>query len=385
MDDEVRRRIAGMKISGLALDTNIIQRYRFAFTSGLLAQVSRLKQCGVTVLLPSVVEKEVEAHLCSEASDIAQRLSAAAKKVDQLGLLSMRKAGEKNLPSVASRIADEVESRARKSLSAWIKAAQVEVVDAADYVLIDDLMTLYFESDAPFENAGPKKHEFPDAIALLALEGWAEEYGAVVAISDDGGWANYATNSQNIVVTQDLAGVLAHLQGPTGENASRTLFASIANGDPLDLSPRLLEALNGHDSIDFVVDADSQFTVTDTEAHPTFTDVEFPETGDGSGGFELVSFDDGVAIVRIEATASVELECRLNFAHGGRKEWLAIGNSKVTEEEEVEIEALVTLGGQIPNNMTIEHIEVLPQTVHIRISDAEPDWMNARRVPDNDS
>ncbi|WP_198390029.1 hypothetical protein [Burkholderia ubonensis] len=53
-------------------------------------------------------------------------------------------------------------------------------------------------------------------------------------------------------------------------------------------------------------------------------------------------------------------------------------------DENVEIEALVILSGQIPDNMTIEHVEVLPKTVHIRIADAEPDWMNAPRGPDDD-
>jgi hypothetical protein len=52
-----------------------------------------------------------------------------------------------------------------------------------------------------------------------------------------------------------------------------------------------------------------------------------------------------------------------------------MGSAKLEEEEEVEIEALATITGAIPTHMTIEHVEVMPQTVHIRIDEAEPDWM----------
>jgi hypothetical protein len=386
MDKKIRERIAHLKVKALALDTSVVERYGFAFTRGLLAQVARVKQCGVAVLLPDVVANEIEAHLCAKATEASGNLLAAVQKVQKLGVLSAEVSAEQELANVAKIIVEATADRARQSLTSWIEAADIEVVDADDYVQVSDVTTLYFEGGAPFEGSGPKKHEFPDAIALLTLEGWADEYGPVLAVSTDKGWANYATNSDQVVVTQDLAGALAIFQEASAANASRALLASLADGDPLGLTPALVGALDRQGAIEFVVDADSQFEVRDAEAYPAFTEVEYPEAGNGNDDFEAVSFDDDVAIVRIKATVSVELECYLTFAKwdGSDKEYMDMGSAKLDEEEVIEIEALVTLTGRIPADMAIEHVEVLPQTVQIRIDDAEPDWMNAPRGPDDE-
>lgn len=386
MDKKIRKRIEQHKVKALALDTSVVERYGFAFTRGLLAQVARVKQCGVAVLLPDVVANEIEAHLCAKATEAGGNLLAAVRKVHKLGVLSAEESAERELENVAKIIANAPADRARRSLKSWIKAADIDVLDADDYVQVGDVTALYFEGSSPFEGSGPKKHEFPDAIALLTLEGWADEHGTVLAVSSDTGWIKYAATSDQVIVTQDLAGALAIFQEASAANASRALLASLVDGDPLGLTPALLGALDRQGAIDFVLDADSQFEVRDTEAYPAFTEVEYPEPGNGNDDFEAVSFDEGVAIVRIKATVSVELECHLSFAKwdGSDKEYMDMGSAKLDEEEEIEIEALVTLTGTIPADMTIEHVEVLPQTVQIRIDDAEPDWMNAPRGPDDE-
>ena len=64
----------------------------------------------------------------------------------------------------------------------------------------------------PFEEPDKKKHEFPDAIALLSLEEWAEvNKTRILAVSCDRGWAAFAAESEWIVVDSDLASALAEL------------------------------------------------------------------------------------------------------------------------------------------------------------------------------
>ena len=52
----------------------------------------------------------------------------------------------------------------------WIGA---EVLNSNAYVDFERLMSMYFETKAPFEGGKNKKNEFPDAIALISLEAWA--------------------------------------------------------------------------------------------------------------------------------------------------------------------------------------------------------------------
>lgn len=60
-------------------------------------------------------------------------------------------------------------------LAEFIRRSGCEVI-AADQGDMKRLIAMYFEPTAPFEGSGKKKNEFPDAIALVTLEDWAEKH-----------------------------------------------------------------------------------------------------------------------------------------------------------------------------------------------------------------
>jgi hypothetical protein len=341
------------------------------------------KSRGVKVVITEMTRGEIDAHMREEAEKAAGQIQSAINNARRHSIASTE-----TLASVEEQvtgIAADAGEYASQRLKDWLKRSDVEIVDAGGYVDADELTRRYLNVEPPFDSTVDKKNEFPDAIALLSLEGWAEDYETkVLGVSTDKGWLAYHGESEFVLVTDDLAAALAAFQTPTAATASRTLFASLSAGDPLGLEGMIRDALNRQAAVDFEIDADSQFGVTVIDAEPEYREIEFPDGEPGSEKFEPVGqTDDGEAVVRVTATVNVKLACYLRFSKwdAADKEAMPMGEATIVEDEEVEFEALVTLGGDIPETMGIEKIEIVPQVVDVKLFDVEPDWMSNRDRP----
>ena len=83
---------------------------------------------------------------------------------------------------------------------------------------------MYFSPETPFEEG--KKHEFPDAIALITLEDWAKTNGKnLLAITRDKGWIAFCEKSEWIDAEQDVSGTSQGAWGYIG--STRRLVTSL--------------------------------------------------------------------------------------------------------------------------------------------------------------
>src|SRR5260370_35343081 len=115
----------------------------------------------------------------------------------------------------------------------------MEIVCAAE-TDIKQLMARYFAAAPPFEGSGKKKNEFPDAIALLSLEAWAKAKSkTILAISNDGGWASFAEDSEHIDLGNDLAARLPMLSEHAAQAGALVAFplAEMEAGCKTDVRP----------------------------------------------------------------------------------------------------------------------------------------------------
>jgi hypothetical protein len=128
----------------------------------------------------------------------------------------------KRLPKNLSdyRIVDEDSVKAIKTLSdkvlkaqdvssanfeSYMKKTDLEIIESSKYNFLKKLLKMYHMLTPPFDKNN-KKHEFPDAIALLTLERWAEkENKKVLAVSLDKGWREFGKNSERVDVEDDLS------------------------------------------------------------------------------------------------------------------------------------------------------------------------------------
>ena len=57
----------------------------------------------------------------------------------------------------------------------FAEVTSLEIVEANNHVMVGDLIQKHFKAKPPFSETGKKKNEFPDAIALMSLETWANK------------------------------------------------------------------------------------------------------------------------------------------------------------------------------------------------------------------
>jgi PIN domain-containing protein len=201
-----------MQYDAVTLDSNIFFRNGFYLEGGMLGQLVQFKEGSAQFALSEIVIREVYKYLKIEGAEANGDLEKAIKKCSKNGVLSTDAIAQlKSIHDAALGAGDA----AKKRLETFLNNAGCIIV-TADKADIKELIKRYFAPSAPFEQSGKKKNEFPDAIALLSLEAWAKSNDKkILAISDDGGWVDFAKNSEFIDVERDLAAALQKLQKHT--------------------------------------------------------------------------------------------------------------------------------------------------------------------------
>lgn len=391
MDETIRKQIEANEIGAISLDTQAFDAKQLALETGLLRRVAQFGDSDVTVLLPDVIAAEVEAHLRQAATEAQGKLKRAMRLMEHAQLLTMvddATPATKLLEQVAEPAA-ATEVAARR-LAGWIERTGAVVLHAGEHVTLDEVMRRYFDATPPFAASGPKKHEFPDAVALLTLERWAEkQQRKVLVVSNDPDWVRYCATSPGLVVVRELADALGAFQGETARYACRWVCESLALGgpthvrDPLRLEAALLDALRMYsERIEFEIEADSQFYFQEDTVEPDFEDVELPDPEEAEELFEAVDYGQGYVVIQVEGKARASVASYFKFQRYDPTDgdYMPMGHGSVVTDERIWFRALVTLTGDIPARMAIGDVEILPAGHRMELGTIEPDWLSD---PDN--
>ena len=80
-------------------------------------------------------------------------------------------------------------------------------IDLSAEGLSQRLFECYFEQMPPFRGGRDKKHEFPDCMALLSLEDYANRAGIqIVVVSKDIGWKQFDEKSEYLYCMDSIQG-----------------------------------------------------------------------------------------------------------------------------------------------------------------------------------
>lgn len=318
---------------------------------------------------------ETSAHLLKEATTGIDKLRSAVEDLDRKGLTSS--AALTTLKSATEAACVEVQESPSQRLGRWIKKTGILVVDAGDFVQVEDLSALYFGSEAPFSSEGKKKSEFPDAIALLTLQGWANFNGThVLAVSNDADWKRFCDGSSEVHLVQDLGAALSAFQTPNAANVCRALFMSLDDGDPYKLEEKLLSALNKkRQRLRVRLDVeDTPLAETIEGFSIEITSVELPQFDHSSDDFKPVSHDSatGKTVIEVTAWASAVITWQLSFCSwdATKRKSVTLGGGVYRDEQQFEFKALVRVSG----NLRISRIDIEPTTVDSVLSELSPQW-----------
>jgi PIN domain len=338
-----RRSLSAMQYDALTLDANIFHRSGFYLEGGLLGQLSQFKEGSTQFILSEIVLREVDKYLKIEAKEARIELEKAIKKSSRNVLFSSEVLA--SLESTHSGI-PSAEASAKARLDAFVVNTGAQIVPA-DQTDIKELLQLYFAPSPPFEASGKKKHEFPDAIALLSLEAWAKSNDLkILAISDDGGWSSFADTSEFIDVEKDLAVALQKLQGQAAQ--ARAIVSALLADFDAGTRPELLQAIT--DGISDAVEslavepvASAAYQCEAEMATLTYDNFRFLRDDDQ---YELaivqIGKDKIVAKIDISITATASADFDFVVWDSVDKQYVPIGSTLAKTDAEFEAATLIT-------------------------------------------
>lgn len=368
-----------LDFGAISIDNATFKGEGYKFYEGLLAQMRQFKESPVKVIQTDVVHNEAIKHIGQEISKTRSSVEQALRSANkQLKIKPDDIDSARDLLSVDGSEAEIAAARLEK----YYEFIGAEKIDSGVYADLSHLMEMYFSTEAPFETGKDKKNEFPDAIALLALEGWADENDInIVAVSQDKGWKNYSEDSERIKIVSSLAEALEKFQP---HNKVASVIAHIRGDSLFDGDNHVLEKIeqaiiSSIDGFDIWVEASSymHFEWEDTSA--SYISHALDNDHVGLVKIRVLSINDEAIVLKVGATVEVEVEASFDFSVRDSidKDYVGMGGNVCTTTETYHTDILLTLTGDFSqdfDDIEVTEIEVLETIGHADFGEVEPNW-----------
>jgi hypothetical protein len=359
-----------MHYGAITIDCQTVMENGFDLDGKLLAQLKQFVGGPTAVVVSEVVVSEILKHLKEKTRDAKDAIESAHRRAVLFGLRG------KEEKAFAEQV--DPDKIAERRLSDYLESIGAIVV-TADSVSVRELWERYSRGDAPFAISGKKKAEFPDAIALLSLEHWAEKAGTkIIAASGDGDWAKYGKTSKGIHVVGDLATALETVQAnlETAEALVESALLEIRTYKRLDLQRQFEEWLGREiENYPAYATAESSYSLEGEEATLTFKSFNFR---DEPPEYTVVQISDRKIVARVELTVTADASASfaVSVYDTVDKDYVDMGYTDAeVEDEELELEALVTFEGDFATgDYAVTEIELLGEGHEVDFGTVEPDW-----------
>ena len=364
----------------LTIDTSVFDNHGIALERGLFRQLRQFKDSPVHFILSDIVHREVRKHLLEKTKEARGKVAAAVRAASAQQLASEPDIATASEMLSPADLADE--KIVDKRLSDFYETTGAQLVESSAHVNIARLVGMYFESQAPFERSGDKKSEFPDALALLSLQAWADRNSlCVLAVSTDKGWKDFAEQSPRIHVVESLSDAISLFQPHhSAKDIVAELQSVISSGKDSPILDEIARAItNSLDGAEIHADASSAYYFEEDELYADYSDHEFVTDDKGVPEVSLIRVDSDSVVVQLSAlvTCDVHGSFSLSTWDSIDKEYIGIGSASSTQSETYQTDILLTLTGTFPAplaKLEVAEIEVLDTVSHIEFGEIEPDW-----------
>lgn len=368
-----------LDFGAITVDNATLKGEGYKFYDGLLAQMRQFKDSPVQVIQTDIVHNEAIKHIGQEISRTRSSIEQALRSADkQLKIKTDTINNARELLSVEGSDSEIAEARLEK----YYEFIGADKIDSGQHADLADLMEMYFSTEAPFETGKDKKNEFPDAIALLTLEGWAEESNVnIIAVSQDKGWKNYSENSNRITLVSSLAEALEKFQP---HNKVASIIAHIREDSLLDDDNHVLKEIeqaiiNSLDGCDIWVEASSYMHFEWEETFAAYISHELDNDQKGLVKVRVVSIDDETIVLKVGASVKVEIEASFDFSVRDSidKDYVGMGGNVCITTETYHTDILLTLAGDFSqdfDDIEATEIEVLETIGLADFGEVGPDW-----------
>lgn len=373
---EIKQAIENKKISAITIDTTVFDDSGMRLDKGVFSQLKQFHRHPSSLVISEVVVNEIRKHLLKSISTKRDRFSKdMTEAADYLGYDS--KAIDEIKIGLSKMLSPE--AQCEKQLSSFLLNSAAINVEADDYINVSDILRCYFEKKPPFHAENPKKDEFPDAIALLSLEGWAEDYETeVVVVSRDDDWITFCANSSRLHHVRDLATALALFQSP--DEAVRKMVDDLRE-ELRDRTSQIFsqieqEIKDAHWQEYITFSGDSQFQFCEDEPYVEINKCVFLDHEEGIVVTDIE--EDAVSVVfAVEVEGEIVVNYEFQKWDGIDKEYIPMGSNEIHKEfiTSVSILLQVPTRSADPDDLSWE---VEPDALHFELGELEPDWMSER-------
>jgi hypothetical protein len=375
-ETEIKERIADGRISAITLDTSIFDGNGNRFEHGLLPKLNQFKNTPVEFILSDVVLAEVRNHVIRDALEAKSKTITALKEVSRAWQIT----NEQRDAALATLFGVEGgEQLAERRVNDFQDATECKKITSSHRVDVGRLLEDYFSSKPPFGLSSSKKNEFPDAIALQALESWADEKNALIlVVSKDGDWKKYCKDSARLVVVDDLALALSYFHQNADVACSR-LALRLREGS-LSIDDDLKDAVQfAIERINFIPEVSSGYYFDAEIDEVEITEIELQEDAYSAGPFRVIDKpEDEWLVVEAVVTVTVAVSAYMTFSiyDSIDKDEVPIGGATPRTETSLTFKVLLTFEGDLAADAALvdAEIETSNSNFYVDFGDVGPEW-----------
>lgn len=377
-EPQIKELIDKGEVGAISVDTSTCDRHGRRLEAGLLSRLEQFRGSGRRVVISGVVAREVLGHLVRAAREAQTKAHGSIQEFEAAWGADL---GAAKAALEAAEGGKTANTASEERLDRFFNKIGAQVI-GTDQVAISELLRRYFDVVPPFESAEAKKHEFPDAIALLALEEWAaREKTKMLVVSGDKGWLRFCEASDHLIGIDNLAPALGLFQQEAVAHEARLVARAVGAGDAIGLADAVQAALDDQSwKITFHVEASSQFYYEEEIDKITVKEIGREALAD-EDELVAVAADEEVLVLSVTVSTLYAVECSFSFQHWDSvdKEYTPMGSGSGTQEEWMDVEVEITLHKE-GRNYVVDGVEVTPTSATLEFGEVEPDWMSN---PDN--
>lgn len=351
-DDKISEALKHRRIVGITVDTSIFVQKKFRFEDNPLKALSRLGGKPIRFVLSRTIFEETCRRLAEEMTLTRSNLRKALGPT--LGVHGTVSPSREELMQTIVGL-ETPELAAKKRLQRYVDEANCEIINDVDIVSTQLIFDAYFASKPPF-GSGKKRYEFPDALALFALQITADRLGGnILVVSTDGDWREFCDRSDglhhidNLERALDLVNAAEFKVRESDIDDVRTAVHRWLAG-PAESGRDVVEGIvtNAIEGMDYDVSAYS--TSGELEAYAAGSRPKYIKWPD-QDEIEIidVEFDDESSAVRITTSiplmVSALLIVDLSFSLWDSidKEYISLGSRSVEIDDDISATLIATL------------------------------------------
>lgn len=379
--DEIKKLVREGKFGAITLDTSVFKAQGLRLESGLLKQLEQFYgNHFVKLILSQIVREEVISHLIEEITNVQKDINKSLKEAKECCKINDQEIEKVNELVFKKR---EVKEIVLNRFNKFAASTSLKIVKAQDYVIVSELIEKYFEAKPPFSKIGKKKCEFPDAIALMSLDGWASKKRTkVIVVTLDNDWKNFCKISKNLVAIDDFAGALGLFQLQDADAICEHLSEAYHQNELFNVETAIATAVeNRMNELEVVPEVSSAYIYEHESTEVILKDFKFKTLEFPNLIFRPVNFDNGDLVAESQLSVDVIITCE--FSYSARdpidKDYILVGSSSKSIQTTLDVDVLISFVGNLDKMgaaIDVDNIELDVMVNSVDFGMIEPDWMS---------